>query len=275
MLDIIYALISVWVLGFGLYLIGRLSNRNHFEFFAYDWTVRQALTKEMWRCIRNNRQNTLAFISLITILLSGGIAVSLALSSISKNPTIMIKTAIFTTVFAIVLIASVFVFRWLPYKKSTRIAKQTRSSNNFIAHKEHDGFIIIRYRNISLNLYLVDCIDLLVRGYALSRKQWKIYCCSTKENFIEVYKNPNVTGLWIIGHGQKNHLSFDQGALEYRELPKGVQRKEFIAQLTCNPGPGPSIIEINNPKQSYISDYLRIPMQNRCFIIERLHLNYP
>lgn len=275
MQDFLYSVATFFLLGLGIFCIGHFSNRNNLGYSVFGWIIKQALTNEMWRCIRNSKQNTLAFISLIAILISGGLVVIFTFSPMRQNPLIMGLITIFTTIFCVVLINSVIFFRWLPYNKSIRRATQTRFSNNFVANQEHDGFVIVRYRCVLSNLYLVDCIDLLVRGYALTQKPWKIYCCSTKESFMEVYKDPNVVGLWIIGHGRKNRLAFDQNNLEYRELPKNVRRKEFIAQLTCNLGPGPSIIEINHPRHSFISNFLRIAMQNRCFIINTLDLHEP
>jgi len=92
----------------------------------------------------------------------------------------------------------------------------------------------------------------LMDHYQNENIKFKLYFCSLCDNFINIIKSDNVTGIHIFGHGKIDSLAFEDGVLEYREL-KDVEPKEFVAQWHCNHGYGKSLGEYIGKK--YYSPY--------------------
>ncbi len=148
-----------------------------------------------------------------------------------------------------------------------------RFAENYVSSpitEPHHGIIFMRYQDKMKQDFTGDCINLLGVGLQQNGERFKIYECSEPNDFIRRYIDPNVTHLWIIGHGRKNRLNFDNGEkIFYSDLPI-VDPKEFIAQLHCSNGEGDPLPIINRAKSQFYSNYKRLSHQNRCYILSKM-----
>jgi len=77
-----------------------------------------------------------------------------------------------------------------------------------------------------------DIVEL--KNYYLDKNEnYKVYFCYLVEDFINIVKSQYVYGIHIFGHGRIDRLTFEDGAVLYREF-KGIEPKEFVAQWHCN-----------------------------------------
>ena len=106
-------------------------------------------------------------------------------------------------------------------------------------------------------------IDLLINYFLHEKLPYKVHVCEELRCADSVIRDPKVKELWIFGHGKKNYLSFgNNGKLKYQNF-SGLEKKDFIAQLHCNTGDGPSLVELLSDGKGIFSDYYRYPIQNR------------
>lgn len=134
----------------------------------------------------------------------------------------------------------------------------------------HHGIFFIMYEDQCRQEYALDSIKLLGEGLKNLGLSYKIYPGHSPGDFRIPYVDPKVTHLWVIGHGTKSSLSFDNSEkLCYSGLPV-VDPKEFIAQLHCNNGKGDSLVKINKATAGFFTSYYRVSHQNRCYILSKL-----
>lgn len=157
---------------------------------------------------------------------------------------------------------------WL-YRRSLSIINENPEFN---AQGEHHGILFIRYSKKTKDISVLDCVALLAHGF-FGKVPYRVYECRTKEKFEELYYNPSIKWLWILGHGDRGGLCCevcdDDHYFEYSNL-RHEPSKLFIAQLHCNSGTGISLVELNNLFYDYDINHYRLCLQNRCYIIRKI-----
>jgi hypothetical protein len=83
--------------------------------------------------------------------------------------------------------------------------------------------------------------------------KYKLYTPSNEEEAKKAIEDPDVTHLWIFGHGVKHGLTVGKKMLYYCEV-KSIPPKEFIGQYHCNFLGGKSLGDYNHPLKSDITD---------------------
>jgi hypothetical protein len=171
---------------------------------------------------------------------------------------------------AVIWIVFIVIFGTLTkrYYKKSEIYINGFQNGKFLLNKPHHGVVFVQYSNPDKGLFIADCIDLLVKNFK-EQIPVKVYPIKNETDFKQVYANPNIQWLWIIGHGAKGHLDYMENTkvnhIEYRNYQKNPNLL-FIAQLHCNPGTGPSLPEINGLIPDYDMTKFRFAFQNRCYI---------
>lgn len=92
---------------------------------------------------------------------------------------------------------------------------------------------------------------------------------TTKKETIAEICNPKAQYLWIFGHGQRNILGLQDGALCYKELPSSLQKK-FVGQYHCNSPFGTSLAEHTNAQESDVTCFFRFAPFTRIAIRRKL-----
>lgn len=155
------------------------------------------------------------------------------------------------------------------YRTSLSIINE---NSEFNAQGEHHGIIFIRYSKKTKDISVLDCVALLAHEFS-EKVPYRVYECRTKEKFEELYYNPSIKWLWILGHGDRGGFCYevcdDDHYLKYSNL-RPEPSKLFIAQLHCNSGTGISLVELNNLFYDYDINHYRLSLQNRCYIIRKI-----
>jgi hypothetical protein len=207
-------------------------------------------------------------ISIITLYLTPVAIFSVIFGIFSTTTTLMIGICLVILWGLLAIVTIVLTERYC--EKSDRYKNGTQNSI-FSANEAHHGIIFVQYQDPRLHLFIADSIDLLVREFD-EKIPFKVYPINDEADFAQVYNNPSVQWLWILGHGERRLLSFlDDGKIKdilYENYPAKSHIK-FIAQLHCNPGGGRSLIEINNLIPDHDITKFRFPFQNRCYIMKK------
>jgi hypothetical protein len=167
-----------------------------------------------------------------------------------------IQFAILSALFDVILTV------WLltvSYQKSVKFPELLNAET-------HTGIFFLHYDELASECFTADCIALLIENFQKYQISYKVYHCYNRNDFENHYIEITVTKLWIIGHGEKKGIRINKDILEYSLLPL-VHPKECIAQLHCNPGDGPSLIDINRPRTSFVTNFNRMTFQNRTLIL--------
>mgnify|MGYP001453228014 CR=1 FL=1 len=120
--------------------------------------------------------------------------------------------------------------------------------SNIDIKKSHVGIIVNQYHTHFGKEYCYGFgVDLLIESFQ-NNIPYFVYPCNTKENFFEIISNPNVTSVWIFGHGNHGTILCGDGLLKYQDLfdqlPKGFRPKNAIYQMHCNDGKQISLVEL-------------------------------
>lgn len=136
----------------------------------------------------------------------------------------------------------------------------TAAKNNpqYCPEKAHNAIIVAHGFKLTKPTAYADGIDLLIEHFLKNKMPYKVYHCHNPEEFKVVLKNKKATRLWIFGHGCRHCLGFSGLAVTYCEV-KDYPKKEYIAQLHCNPGAGKSLAEylVKNPKNRFVEGTYR------------------
>ena len=233
---------------------------------SLNWLYHECLSREMIRCM--------FFCDKYNIIFFGGISLIVPLLLILTYIVIVtLQTQkIFEGLIIIIILPLLMVLIYIKIKKSglTESIRFAENNVNSQITGPHHGIIFMRYQDKKKQDFTVDCIKLLGEGLQQNGERFKIYECSEPNDFIQRYIDPNVTHLWIIGHGRKNRLNFDNHKkIFYTDLPK-VDPKEFVAQLHCGNGEGDPLPIVNKAKAQFYSKYYRLSHQNRCYILNKM-----
>jgi hypothetical protein len=156
-------------------------------------------------------------------------------------------------------------------KKSEKHLNGTQNSLYSLANPHH-AIIFAQQKDPFRKMFISDSVDLIISGFdeKIPFKVYPIFCDSDFEN---VYTNPNIKWLWIIGHGWRGGFVFSQNGkemeIDYSRYSKNPNLL-FIAQLHCNNGSGVSLLEINNLNPDHDLWHMRFPFQNRCYITKKV-----
>lgn len=274
----LFSMLEVWNFFWGLLTIILLilcmlsiGKALMFTIYSIQWFFKEFLAINMFYCILSDLNNCLNFLLVLFILIIGGIISKMAISILYIG---YFPEGALNDILLVVVIFSfpLIIFHFLRikmYNDSLLSINREPCSENYTANSRHQAIIIVRYAEKRSNYFVSDCIRLLIEGFRKKNITYNSYVCQKKEDFIDIYQNNKAIGLWVFGHGAYSHLYFDEGYLFYRDLPNNTERKDFIGQFHCNPCKGVSLIEKNHPKSYFISHYMRIAMQNRCYILNR------
>lgn len=159
----------------------------------------------------------------------------------------------------------------IQFYKKNEVYLNGAQNKKFSPNKPHHGIFFVPYSDQGKQLFIADSIDLLIKIFD-EKIPYKIYPINNEEDFKKAYSNPNIHWLWIFGHGMRKHLAYPKDneieIIEYSNFPK-QSNLLFIAQLHCNPGYGKSLPEVNELMPDYDIDHIRLPFQNRCYIMKK------
>jgi hypothetical protein len=221
-------------------------------------------------CISNgnilDRYNLLSVISIYLIpIVILTVIVGFYLNSISS----IIGMICVIILWAILVIKTVKVTE--KYCKKSELHKNGVQNGKFSVNEPHHGIVFVQYQNPKFQLFIADSIDLLVKAFN-EHIPFKVYPIKNEDDFKQVYNNSSIHWLWILGHGERRHLSYvENNEIKNIEYENYQQKPNllFIAQLHCNPGNGKSLPEVNNLKPDYDITKFRFPFQNRCYIMKK------
>jgi hypothetical protein len=211
----------------------------------------------------------------LCIILCGVFVYSFNGGSFQNNLEVKVIAILFT--FFVVAFAIGLYFWILPrhlLDKSNQKFFLFPQSDNLSEKDEHTAIIFPHYVDEIDKLFIVDCISLLVDSFREDRENYRIYRIMQKKDFEDAYYNPNVTKLWIVGHGDRGGFEFGPNGIdgkeyiEYSKLKKVSPLKKCVVQLHCNHGKKRSLQDCNECK-GFVSDYQRTFFHNRCYIINR------
>ncbi|MBP1927710.1 hypothetical protein J2741_000257 [Methanolinea mesophila] len=144
------------------------------------------------------------------------------------------------------------------------------TKREYIQGREHDGIVIV-HENIAKMSFYGDGVGILIKFFYEQEPPipYKVYHCDTLQKFIEVVRNPDVTSLWIFGHGQHsgigcgvNHLIYE---LTFPPPPKTPEKK-YIYQLHCNSGCGISLTDILSHQRGFANYRNSDPYINQFYV---------
>ncbi|MDI6718366.1 MAG: hypothetical protein QMD46_01960 [Methanomicrobiales archaeon] len=107
-------------------------------------------------------------------------------------------------------------------------------------------------------------VDILIEHFLKHGIPFNVYDCYTPEDGSRVIRNPDVSSLWIFGHGMKSGIYFGyKETLHYAEM-HDAPKKEFIGQFHCNALGGRSLADyIGTEGCSFVEEGYRCTHQNR------------
>lgn len=156
-------------------------------------------------------------------------------------------------------------------------ARLTHKGNSIFRSDNPHHAIVFARQDAERRWFISDSVDLLVKKMG-EDIPCKVYPISSKTDFDNVYSNPNIHYLWIIGHGWRGGFYFSTPIAEekilYSHYPKNSNLK-FIAQLHCNDESqeslsNVSLVEKNNLSSDQDLHHFRFPFQNRCYITKKV-----
>lgn len=111
---------------------------------------------------------------------------------------------------------------------------------------------------------LSDGLETLVDGFENHNPKvlYKIYHCTNPGKLKKLIEEPEITHLWIFGHGLKHGIELGEAICFYCDINK-IPSKQFIGQYHCNCGGGKSLGDYNKPLTQDITDDLRYPDEIR------------
>jgi len=169
------------------------------------------------------------------------------------------------------IIGAITVFLTAEYYKKSEVFSSGIQNKKFSPDKPHHGILFVQYEEREKQFFIADTVDLLIKIFDESQP-YKVYPIKSEDDFKQAYNNPNIRWLWILAHGEKRHITLVENKevkfIEYSNYSK-QSNLVFIAQLHCNPGPGRSLVEINELTPGYDINHVRLPYQNRCYIMRK------
>lgn len=136
----------------------------------------------------------------------------------------------------------------------------------------HHGIIFAQQEDSVRKMFISDSID-LIASFFNKKIPFKIYPIYCETDFQNVYSNPNVKWLWIVGHGWRGGFVYSRNGkeieIDYSRYPRNPNLL-FIAQLHCNNGSGKTLHEINGINPDHDIGHMRFPFQNRCYITKKV-----
>lgn len=258
-IDIFIGLILVSGLFLCIFVIGR---GLMFSIFMVQWTFNELFSIKMLRCIISDSKNIINFLLFLSISAIGLLIIFFSITR--ENDYFLLG------ILLIMFILFAFIFwkiRVGMYNDSLYAIDNYTCSKNFSENVKYHAIVIAKNRDDLYNYFISDCISILVKNFREHGIKYKIFICEKKKEFVDIYSNNKIIGLWIFGHGAYSYLNLQDGNLLYKDLPNISIKKEFIGQFHCNPCGGISLIDKNHPKFYFVTKGIRIAMQNRCYLL--------
>lgn len=228
-----------------------------------EWFWHEYITKKSYECFVCDKYNFLLGLFFYTMFISLILIFTILLRGLSGR-----------FLFAFIILFCVTFFIWIILKpilyiESCRKSIQYPQSANLSENDEHTAIIFPHYTNLTDEIFVLDCIALLIDGFRKMNKKYRIYHIYKSNNFEDAYYNDKVTELWILGHGNRGLLAFgsigENEHIEYSKLNKVNPPKKYIVQLHCNNEKLQSLKDINKC-DGFVSKYKRAGFHNRCYI---------
>jgi hypothetical protein len=240
-----------------------------------EWTWYEVLTVKSVKCFLCDKFNfypIIVFIfSIFVLILAFVDAIIKALNFHSGLFSYFIDTALI--IGSMVLICTFYLCRIYLLIQSYQYSLRFPQSVNLSETDDHIAIIFPHYTEFRDELFVLDCIALLVRGFQKANKKFRIYHIYESKNFTDAYRNPKVTELWIIGHGSHGIFAFDnkqeENCIVYSKLEPLDVPKKSIVQLHCNNGEKLSLKDINGC-DGFVNNFKRAAFHNRCYIMNKI-----
>lgn len=139
-------------------------------------------------------------------------------------------------------------------------------------NQNHEAIILGYGERKPTKYALLSCgLETLIDAFENNNPKifYKIYRCTELKNFEKLIEKPEITHLWIFGHGIKHGIELGETIGFYCDIKK-IPRKHFIGQYHCNTGGGKSLADYNHPFTQDITDGLRNSGEIRTSIRKRL-----
>ena len=160
---------------------------------------------------------------------------------------IYLKIGIFVLDYVFIPVFFIFSLRNLFYLKKNQ---EHRSNEKHIA-----VILVNNYMPERLSIYATLDIPKLIKYFKKKNWSYKIYFRVDKSKLKKIINNPDITMIYLIGHGQRHGIKVSKKEMVYYCEFQNSPKKEFIAQLHCNHYGGTSLIEYiaKNPKKSFVT----------------------
>lgn len=235
------------------------------------WFLDIKFQARLLRCCLSKGLDGYNFLSLLSFcVIPAAILIILVYGIWINNLIGLLNIIVFFSFFEGVFVL-IILYLSIQFYKKNEVYLNGAQNKKYSPNKPHHGIFFVPYENQRLQLFMADSVDLLVRIFD-EELPYKVYPINDEEDFEKAYANPNIRWLWIFGHGMRKHLAYFENSevkiLEYSTLSR-QSNLVFIAQLHCNPGDGMSLPEVNGLTPDYDISHIRLPFQNRCYIMKK------
>jgi len=148
------------------------------------------------------------------------------------------------------------------YSLSPSVQELIRTNPEYNAQEKHIAIVIENKGEICQSRDVIyDGSHLLIEYFLKHKEPYKVYHNIKKAELISLFKNPKITSIFVFAHGTRHGIKIDGQMSFYCEL-KGGAKKNYVAQMHCNPGGGMSSKEVGLTKKEFADNSTRTSLQN-------------
>ena len=137
----------------------------------------------------------------------------------------------------------------------------------------HTALIVARNANVYSDSFDYTALT-LAKGLALRDLAYQFYLCTDSEMLRDILLNPNISQIWIFGHGdiggvsitERGYLSYAEFMLEKKNGEIGLHifpTKKAVYQCHCNGGYGWSLADFLLPRKGVLDEGVDIFLNYR------------
>ena len=157
-------------------------------------------------------------------------------------------------------------FSPLEYLHQKREKQFMEENPQFRADMPHNGIVICHSERVSLPQFGFGS-DQLVHYFVERQIPYRVYNCSTIDDFVSVIHNDAVQVIWIFGHGDRGGISLKDGYHSYSKIPAAKFHKKIsVYQLHCNGGTDEPLSRIIVDGWDFGEDHVRQAYENRAHV---------
>lgn len=154
----------------------------------------------------------------------------------------------------------------LEYLHQKREKQFMEENPQFRADMPHNGIVICHSERVSLPQFGFGS-DQLVHYFVERQIPYRVYNCSTIDDFVSVIHNDAVQVIWIFGHGDRGGISLKDGYHSYSKIPAAKFHKKIsVYQLHCNGGTDEPLSRIIVDGWDFGEDHVRQAYENRAHV---------